>query len=586
MSNFGPPRPRFTAQPAERTSLLGGGPARRSSISSMHSTVFSERYSLAASPRTWGTPIDMRFAEDDDELHNPSNGRDRGADNGGFFSWRGLSNVGCLFILFAGILTLFGGYPILSHFLTKTEQTTQGGFNLGGINATGQVPDFTGNFGLIDQDTPEDVRTKKSYNSNEDLVLVFSDEFNRDGRTFWPGDDPYWEAVDLWYWGTVNLEWYDPMQVTTDSGYLRIALERVDDRVDNHNQSFKGGMVQSWNKFCFTGGLIEASVLLPGSNTVGGLWPALWTMGNLGRAGFGASLEGMWPYSYDSCDVGTLPNQTYTFDKTRPVAATQNGDPWYNDELSYLPGQRLSACTCPGEIHPGPIRSDGTFVGRAAPEIDIFEAIVDAGGAHVSMSCQWAPFNAEYLSVNTPETIIIHESNSTMYNEYVGGAFQQTTSGLVTTNPAGYERSPDPAYIVYGFEYKAGFDDAYITWIHDSRRVWTVTAGSMVADTSVEIDARPIPVEPMYIIANLGLSPSFGTIDFETLELPAVMSIDWIRVYQPANAINVGCNPPDYPTASYIEQFPEAYTNANHTIFTHINATWPKNRLTNEDGKC
>jgi hypothetical protein len=30
--------------------------------------------------------------------------------------------------------------------------------------------------------------------------LVFSDEFNTDGRTFYPGDDPYWEAVDLHYW--------------------------------------------------------------------------------------------------------------------------------------------------------------------------------------------------------------------------------------------------------------------------------------------------------------------------------------------------------------------------------------------------
>lgn len=36
------------------------------------------------------------------------------------------------------------------------------------------------------------------------MVLVFSDEFNQDGRTFYPGDDPYWEAVDLHYWGTVS----------------------------------------------------------------------------------------------------------------------------------------------------------------------------------------------------------------------------------------------------------------------------------------------------------------------------------------------------------------------------------------------
>lgn len=33
-------------------------------------------------------------------------------------------------------------------------------------------------------------------------------------------------------------------------------------------------------------------------------------------------------------------------------------------------------CTCPGESHPGPKHSDGTFVGRSAPEIDVLEAQV------------------------------------------------------------------------------------------------------------------------------------------------------------------------------------------------------------------
>lgn len=96
-------------------------------------------------------------------------------------------------------------------------------------------------------------------------------------------------------------------------------------------------------------------------------------MGNLGRAGYGASLDGVWPYSYDACDVGTLPNQTLN---GVPAAATMNGDPTRNGALSYLPGQRLSRCTCEGESHPGPKHSDGTFVGRAAPEIDVFEAQV------------------------------------------------------------------------------------------------------------------------------------------------------------------------------------------------------------------
>lgn len=54
---------------------------------------------------------------------------------------------------------------------------------------------------MIDQDTPQDAYTKVSYESGDEMQLVFSDEFNTEGRTFYPGEDPYWEAVDLHYWG-------------------------------------------------------------------------------------------------------------------------------------------------------------------------------------------------------------------------------------------------------------------------------------------------------------------------------------------------------------------------------------------------
>lgn len=40
------------------------------------------------------------------------------------------------------------------------------------------------------------------------MELVFSDEFETPGRSFYPGDDPYWEAVDLHNWATNDLEWY------------------------------------------------------------------------------------------------------------------------------------------------------------------------------------------------------------------------------------------------------------------------------------------------------------------------------------------------------------------------------------------
>ena len=38
------------------------------------------------------------------------------------------------------------------------------------------------------------------------LTNKFSDEFNTDGRTFYSDDDPYFQAVDLWYGVTQDLE--------------------------------------------------------------------------------------------------------------------------------------------------------------------------------------------------------------------------------------------------------------------------------------------------------------------------------------------------------------------------------------------
>jgi len=525
----------------------------------------------------------MRETEPDDYLHNPDPTRDLKNDRGGpIFTGRGVLNLGCLFVVAAGIITLFGGYPIISHFL-KNKLSDQGGFGLGGTNATGQVAKMPGNFALIDLDTPQDAYTKASYmNPNDQWDLVFSDEFNLDGRTFYPGDDPYWEAPNLHYWQTNDLEWYDPSAATTKDGALKLTLSKVTNPLDNHNMQYRSGMIQSWNKFCFTGGLIEVSVTLPGASNIAGLWPAVWSMGNLGRAGFGASLEGMWPYSYDSCDVGTLPNQTYPGTAT-PLAAVENGDPKYNGELSYLPGQRLSACTCPGESHPGPVRaSTGNYVGRSAPEIDIFEATIVHRMGQVSQSAQWAPFNAAYTWANTTDNLKVYNPSATALNSYVGGAFQQTTSGLSFTEQDCYELGKG-CFSIYGFEYIPGFDNAYITWITNGTKVWSIMSAGMGADTQTEIAARPIPQEPMYIIANLGFSPNFGAIDYAHLTFPTTMSVDYIRVYQPKDAHNIGCDPPNFPTAAYINTYLGAYTNANLTDWKSFNQTVPKNRL---NGGC
>ncbi|EIW78281.1 glycoside hydrolase family 16 protein [Coniophora puteana RWD-64-598 SS2] len=524
----------------------------------------SEKFSLPADPAVWGSNVSPDFQEPDDWIHNPDPKRDRKSDRGGsIVSYRGLTNLGCLVVLVVGLLALFAGYPII-HYFTTNQLSNLGGFNLGGINASGQVPEMIGNYGLIDADTPSSAHTYKSFADGSEWQLVFSDEFETPGRTFWPGDDPYWEAVDLHYWQTNDLEWYSPQAIVTKDGSLEITMSEK----EINNLNYMSGALTTWNKFCFTGGMILVNVSLPGSSSVSGMWPAVWTMGNLGRMGYGASLDGLWPYVYDSCDVGTVANQTYN---GGPAAALSGGDPSNGGALSYLEGQRLSRCTCPGESHPGPYHSDGTFVGRSAPEIDLFEAQVSGGvdSAGLSQSAQWAPMNHEYIWDNTTGNFDIADSSVTQLNSYAGGVYQQATSAVTKANPDCFDQNTG-CYEVYGYEYQPGYKNqsGYISWVANGDVAWTLDAGGMVADPETEINDRPIPQEPMYIIANLAMSENFVTVDVANLVFPTTMRIDWVRVYQPKNAVNIGCDPKDYPTAAYIQQYADAYNNPNLTTWT------------------
>jgi beta-glucanase (GH16 family) len=115
-----------------------------------------------------------------------------------------------------------------------------------GLNT--KVPNITSWRGLIDPDTPQAALTSKSIEDGSDYVLVFSDEFNVEGRSFYPGDDPFWEGVNLHYWQTNNLEWYDPKQITTRNGSVEFRLEKVDDITKNYNMSYSGGMMATWNR--------------------------------------------------------------------------------------------------------------------------------------------------------------------------------------------------------------------------------------------------------------------------------------------------------------------------------------------------
>ncbi|SSD59553.1 related to Beta-glucan synthesis-associated protein KRE6 [Saccharomycodes ludwigii] len=504
-------------------------------------------------------PLLMEEKEDDDYLHNPDPEEEARLDRQRFYldfkhmdrrSFGGL--IGSLFLI-CGTVVVFIILPILTYSGIGTHGKYTEVINILTLYEYPQLSAIRTS--LVDPDTPSDAMAHKAKDGSY-WKLAFSDEFNALGRTFYDGDDQFWTAPDLNYKATNDLEWYSPDAATTFNGTLQLRM----DAFETHDLYYRSGMLQSWNKLCFTQGYIEVSANLPNYGRVSGLWPGLWTMGNLGRPGYLASTEGLWPYSYDSCDAGITPNQSSP------------------DGISYLPGQKLSICTCDGEDHPN------QGVGRGAPELDILEGEVDTatkGGVGLaSQSMQVAPFDIWYMP--DYDYIEIYNQTTTTINTYAGGPFQQAVSAVTTLNNSWYEYGPDAGYFQrFGFEYLNDDEDGYVRWFVGETPTCTIYAKALHPNGN--IGWRRITKEPMSIILNLGISNNWAYIDWQSIYFPVTLSIDYVRIYQPNDSISITCDPEDYPTYDYIQDHLNVYTNVNLTSWEGAGYTFPKNILT---GNC
>ena len=486
--------------------------------------------------------------EKDDWLHNfDPHEKERDYD---FCTPRGAMNVGGLLAICLGVVGIFLVWPLVTGITKATESHKTSPIEVAlrecEINHDCLAVDrpllMNVRHGLIDPDTPKDIAmSTKTAQDGTKLKLAFSDEFSKPGRTFYDGDDPYWQAVDIWYGATQDMEWYDPDAASTGNGTLNLRF----DAFQSHNLNYRSGMLQSWNKLCFKGGRLEASISLPGRGDVMGFWPGFWAMGNLGRPGYLATTDGMWPYSYeDKCDAGITANQSST------------------DGISLLPGMRLPACTCVNEDHPNPGKS------RSAPELDAIEASVGfmtPGGGNAtgsaSQSYQAAPFDIWYMP--DYEYVEIYDEGITEMNAYKGGPYQQAVSGVSWLNNDWYDGK---AYQTYGFEYTPGKDEkGKIAWFVGDQYTWKMDGRATRANGN--IGSRVLPEEPLTVIVNFGLSNSFAQVFLADLAklMPATMRVDYIRIWQEEGKENMGCDPEGYETTQYIKDHPEPYANPNIT---------------------
>lgn len=231
-----------------------------------------------------------------------------------------------------------------------------------------------------DPQTPEDTRSITDSRGRK-LHLVFSDEFTEGHRSFADGHDTRWTAEDRPAETNAALNYYNSTLVKTDGekGFLRMSVHRQDahwiehniatgEQVQHPHRFYQSGMVTTWNKFCFTSGVVEMKFKLPGKplryerevflfsvlrclrgltsslfvflpffQFSGGLWPAFWMLGNLARPSYFRSTQGVWPWSYPVCGTSEEAQQARA-------------------------GQELSACNA------------SLMKGRGSPEIDIIEA--------------------------------------------------------------------------------------------------------------------------------------------------------------------------------------------------------------------
>lgn len=450
-----------------------------------------------------------------------------------------------------------------------------------------------------------------------------------DGRQFHDGSDPKWTALDKNDYTNDALHYYSPQNVFTRDGELVIQTEAetitfvgfndTSGKNEISQKHFKSAMLQTWNKFCFTGGIVEAEIQLPGKHNIGGLWPAFWLLGNMARHTYVGSTNHVWPWSSNIC----------------------------TEKAQFA--QRINGCM--HSQHYGLQKG----VGRGAPEIDIFEvqagpikrnqgAFLESpvGQPFMSTSFQVAPgrpsnrpgggtwpgpgqwYEGLRGGENTSLNILFYGN----YNHFRGDADDKD----YWSDAVSYNHQLDERHFQTKFKYRLEWElpeegdgvreksDGFVRWFLNDRFVLEINGTGIVNAGLGKFMVGPIkflphpndadknnvyePVvvgstistEPMYIIMNTavskqwgfpstcpancpckeydcnsnkfqeicGFSPGFCDMMTNKTDIPSYR-VNYIRVYQdPTNPKHkVGCSTPERPTRTYIEAHQDLYKTKN-----------------------
>uniref|UniRef100_A0A7S4JAL0 GH16 domain-containing protein n=1 Tax=Odontella aurita TaxID=265563 RepID=A0A7S4JAL0_9STRA len=443
--------------------------------------------------------------------------------------------------------------------------------------------------------------------------LVMSDEFNTPGRTFEDGADPKWTSIHKNDYTNSALQFYHSDNAyTNDEGQLVIETEARDTEfvgyddvrgeIARDRKHFRSAMLQSWNKFCFTGGVVEAEVVLPGRGEVGGLWPAFWLLGNLARHTYVGSAEQIWPWSVTECTQKSRDSQA--------ISGCDRAAHW--------------------DLRPG--------TGRGSPEIDIFEVQSGNIKAHegvfkytyvgqpfMSASYQVAPgiafdrpgkglwpgpgqwYDGLVGGNESALNILFYGS----YNHY--GSDADSNAKDYWSDAISYNRQLRDEHFARTHKYRVEWEvpdnetgnPGYLHWFLNDRLVLKLN-GTVLADQGLGTE---ISSEPSYILMNTAVSSQWGfpgecpsgcpckKYDCrsrnwkEKCGFPegfcdmlknesSKYRVNYVRVYQDPNdpKQKVGCSTPERPTRRYIEAHEDRYKQAGDDV--------PLRGIRNGGGKC
>lgn len=257
-----------------------------------------------------------------------------------------------------------------------------------------------------------------------------------------------------------------------------------------------------------------------------------------------------------------------------------------------------------------------------APGIPISADQAPVAGC-IPLDGQWYPMSAAYLDGSgpfhfegaAPSTEYVVQNGWGYYQTHFDGAwevdgqpqpFTREVLAAMTTLDVDAFNTPK----TYGLEWKAG-PGGFVRWYHEGHLVYEIVETMLSKPRHITRDGgnawgtlprRALPEEPMYILLNVDISPDWGWPnhypgssecgpvcdcscvscqnplcrhcvdpqgrnlwawydDFcEQIENETAYRVDYVRAYQPREAVQVGCDPPEYPTAQFIADQPERYT--------------------------